>query len=96
MYRSYRVDSGVDVLGLDTSVPLDWAARELQRLGPVQGNLDPHLLVAGGVALEAEVRRILEAFADRPFVFNLGHGIPPETPPDNVAALARLVHGWTG
>ena len=96
MYRSYRVDSGVDVLGLDTSVPLDWAARELQRLGPVQGNLDPHLLVAGGVALEAEVRRILEAFANRPFVFNLGHGILPETPPENVAALARLVHGWTG
>ena len=96
MYRSYRVDTGVDVLGLDTSVPLDWAAQELQRLGPVQGNLDPHLLVAGGAALEAEVRRILEAFADRPFVFNLGHGISPETSPDNVAALARLVHGWTG
>ena len=96
MYRSYRVDSGVDVLGLDTSVPLDWAARVLQPLGPVQGNLDPHILVAGGAMLEAEVRRILEAFADRPFVFNLGHGILPETAPDNVAALARLVHGWSG
>ncbi len=96
MYQSYRVDGGVDVLGLDTSVPLDWAARVLQPLGPVQGNLDPHILVAGGAVLEAEVRRILEAFADRPFVFNLGHGILPETSPDNVAALVRLVHGWSG
>ena len=95
MYRSYRVDSGVDALGLDTSVPLDWAARVLQPLGPVQGNLDPHILVAGGAMLEAEVRRILQAFAGRPFVFNLGHGILPETSPDNVAALARLVHGWS-
>lgn len=91
LYRRYRVDSGVDALSLDTTVPLRWAARVLQPLGPVQGNLDPYLLVAGGAALEREVRRILEALAAGPFVFNLGHGVVPETAPERVAALVRLV-----
>jgi uroporphyrinogen decarboxylase len=57
----------------------------------LQGNLDPLALVAGGIALEAETRSILGAMRGRPFVFNLGHGIVPQTPPENVAALVRLV-----
>ena len=63
---------------------------------PLQGNLDPLSLVVGGAAMIEQTERILSSLAAGPFVFNLGHGIPPETPPDNVAALARLVHGWTG
>jgi uroporphyrinogen decarboxylase len=62
-------------------------------MGPVQGNLDPVLLVAGGPALDARVRQILETLGDRPFVFNLGHGILPETPIENVERLLRLVKG---
>jgi uroporphyrinogen decarboxylase len=57
----------------------------------VQGNLDPLLLVAGGAAMDARVREIVAAMAGLPFVFNLGHGIVPETPPENVARLVEVV-----
>jgi uroporphyrinogen decarboxylase len=57
----------------------------------LQGNLDPQALVAGGAGLEAEARSILAAMRGRPFVFNLGHGIVPPTPPEHVAALARMI-----
>ena len=57
----------------------------------VQGNLDPLLLVAGGEALETRTRQILSALAGRPFVFNLGHGIVPQTTPENVARLVALI-----
>ena len=59
----------------------------------VQGNLDPLLLVAGGAALERRVRRSWQALAGERFIFNLGHGIVPETPPENVARLVELVRG---
>jgi uroporphyrinogen decarboxylase len=59
----------------------------------VQGNLDPLLLVAGGMALEARVQEVLDAMQGVPHVFNLGHGIVPQTPPENVAALVALVRG---
>jgi uroporphyrinogen decarboxylase len=57
----------------------------------VQGNLDPLLVVAGGAALDARVRQILEALRGRPFIFNLGHGIVPQTPVENVARLVARV-----
>jgi uroporphyrinogen decarboxylase len=60
----------------------------------VQGNLDPLLLLAGGEALESTARGVLEAFADRPHVFNLGHGIDKETPIAHVERLLELVRGW--
>jgi uroporphyrinogen decarboxylase len=59
----------------------------------VQGNLDPLLLMSGGAALAARVPEILGALSSRRFIFNLGHGILPETPPENVAALVDLVRG---
>jgi uroporphyrinogen decarboxylase len=59
----------------------------------VQGNLDPLVLVAGGPALERAVDAVLEAFADRPFIFNLGHGIVPETPIAHVEAMLKRVRG---
>jgi uroporphyrinogen decarboxylase len=60
---------------------------------PVQGNLDPMLLVAGGSAMEDRIRQIIETLGKRPFIFNLGHGIVPQTPPENVARLAEIIRG---
>src|SRR5260221_128308 len=65
----------------------------LQKRGAVQGNLDPLLLVSGGAAMTAAIRAILDALTAGPFVFNLGHGIVPETPPEHVAELVALLHG---
>lgn len=95
-YAAFAEAGAFAGLSLDTSVPPGWAAAELQPRLAVQGNLDPILLVAGGAAMAAEVRRILETLARGPFVFNLGHGVVPETPPEHVAALAELIRGWRG
>ncbi|MCF6115353.1 MAG: uroporphyrinogen decarboxylase [Mesorhizobium sp.] len=89
-YRSYRQKTGVTGLGLDWTVPLT-TARELQRDGAVQGNLDPLRLVAGGKALSDGVDAILKALGDRPLIFNLGHGITPETPIAHVEAMVKMV-----
>lgn len=93
-YRSYFETTGVDAVSLDTSVSPAWAAQTLQGIGAVQGNLDPLSLVAGGAALVREAATILETLSSGPFVFNLGHGIVPQTPPENVAALAELIRNW--
>jgi uroporphyrinogen decarboxylase len=92
----YAEETGVDAIGCDTSLPVGWIREALQRMGPVQGNLDPVLLAAGGPALDARVRQILETLGDRPFIFNLGHGILPETPIENVERLLSLVKGDRG
>lgn len=91
LYESFVKETGVDGVGLDASVPIRWAARTLQPHCAVQGNLDPLLLVAGGAAMENAVREIREAFESGPFIFNLGHGIVPQTSPDNVASLVKMV-----
>jgi uroporphyrinogen decarboxylase len=90
--RRYVVETGVDGLGCDTAMPLALMA-EIGRgeKCAVQGNLDPLLLVAGGPRFEERVGQILEAMKGIPFVFNLGHGIVPETPPENVARLVELI-----
>ncbi len=93
-YEDYVADSGVDAVGLDTTVSPLWAARNLQPRLPVQGNLDPILLATGGRALGEATAEILEAFAARPFIFNLGHGVIQSTPPDHVAELARQLRRW--
>jgi uroporphyrinogen decarboxylase len=87
----YAKETGVDAIGCDTSQPLALIRDRLQTLVPVQGNLDPVLLVAGGSALDRRVDTILETLAPGPFIFNLGHGILPETPIDHVARLVDLV-----
>ena len=92
LYASYRLKTGVDCLGLDWAVPLD-QARELQASGTVQGNLDPMRLVAGGGALDEGVDMITEALAGKPFIFNLGHGIVPQTPIENVERMLQRVRG---
>ena len=91
LYEAYALESGVDAVSLDPAVPLVWARDRLQTRMPVQGNLDPMLLVVGGEAMEQAVRRIREELGRGPLVFNLGHGILPETPPEHVAALVELV-----
>lgn len=89
--RAYADETGVDAIGIDETVDPAWAAKELPAGLPVQGNLDPLALIAGGEALRVAVRRILDAFADRPHIFNLGHGIQQTTPIANVEQLVALV-----
>jgi uroporphyrinogen decarboxylase len=91
MYRAYFAETGVSALGLDAMVPLAIARKALQPMGPVQGNLDPLLVVIGGDAMERAALDVLRAFREGPFIFNLGHGLVPETPPEHVAALVELV-----
>ncbi|MCZ8543989.1 uroporphyrinogen decarboxylase [Mesorhizobium qingshengii] len=93
-YRTYRQKTGVTALGIDWTVPLT-AAKDLQRSGAVQGNLDPLRLVAGGKALSDGVEAILKALGDGPLIFNLGHGITPETPIAHVEAMVKLVRSAT-
>ena len=81
----------VDVLGLDSSIDPRWAARTFDRSLVLQGNLDPLALVAGGAALERGLGEILIAFRGRPHIFNLGHGILPQTPLHHVALLLELL-----
>jgi len=90
---AYARETGVTALGLDETVDPDWAARELPLGLPVQGNLDPLALIAGGERLSAAVTRVLDAFADRPHIFNLGHGILQDTPIAHVEQLISLVKG---
>ncbi|MBB4633077.1 uroporphyrinogen decarboxylase [Sphingosinicella soli] len=87
----YARETGVDAVGLDETVDPVWADAALPKGLPVQGNLDPMLLLAGGEALPSAVRRIREALSGRPHIFNLGHGIDKETPIAHVeAALAAI------
>jgi uroporphyrinogen decarboxylase len=90
---AYARETGVDAVGLDETVDPLWAAKELPSDLPLQGNLDPLALIAGGEALDVGVRRILDAFDCRPHIFNLGHGILQDTPIANVEQLVALVKG---
>ena len=91
--RAYASETAVTAVGLDETVDPIWATEELPRDLPVQGNLDPLALIAGGTALKDAVQRILDAFAGRPHIFNLGHGILQDTPITHVEQLLSLVKG---
>ncbi|MGN6501000.1 MAG: uroporphyrinogen decarboxylase [Tsuneonella sp.] len=93
---AYARETGVDAVGTDETIDPSWAARELPAGMPVQGNLDPLLLLAGGDALDRRAIAILEAFAERPHVFNLGHGIGQHTPIAHVEQLVTAVREWRG
>jgi uroporphyrinogen decarboxylase len=93
---AYARETGIDALGVDETVDPLWAAQALPPGLPVQGNLDPVLLLAGGDALDRRTRAILEAFAGRPHVFNLGHGIGQFTPIGHVEKLIATVRAWPG
>ena len=88
-YQAYAQQTGVDALSLDTAVPMDWAAANLSCA--IQGNLDPIVLIAGGKALDRAVEQILEAMNGKPHIFNLGHGILPQTPITHVEQLLKRI-----
>ena len=90
---AYARETGVQAVGVDETIDPVWAARELPAGMPVQGNLDPLLLLAGSDELEKRCRVILDAFVDRPHVFNLGHGIDRRTPIAHVERLLACVRG---
>ncbi|GAA5046001.1 uroporphyrinogen decarboxylase [Erythrobacter westpacificensis] len=90
---AYARETGVDGLGIDETQDPGWIHAQLPADLPVQGNLDPLLLLAGGDALSASVSHILSAFAERPHIFNLGHGIDKQTPIAHVEQVLKLVRG---
>ncbi len=92
-YAGYARATGADCVALDNSVNADWAAREVQCDGCVQGNLDPKLMITGGQDLVDETRRIVRAFSGGPHIFNLGHGITPEADPENVHRMLEAIRG---
>jgi uroporphyrinogen decarboxylase len=90
---AYARETEVGAIGLDETVDPVWAAKELPEKLPVQGNLDPLALLAGGRAMKEPAKLILDAFKERPHIFNLGHGILQETPIAHVEALIEQVKG---
>ncbi len=93
---AYARETGVQAVGVDETIDPVWAARELPAGMPVQGNFDPLLLLAGSDRLESRALFVLEAFADRPHVFNLGHGIDRRTPIEHVERLIAVVRAFEG
>ena len=89
----YVTETGVDAVGLDWMIDRDFARERVQSAVPVQGNLDPLALLAGGTAFDRAIDAVLEAFAGGPFIFNLGHGILPETPIAHVEQMLKRVRG---
>jgi uroporphyrinogen decarboxylase len=91
LVQDYAERTGVNAVGLDTAIPLKRIAASLPKGMPVQGNLDPMRLVAGGPAMEMRVRDIVTALKGRPHIFNLGHGVTPETPISHVESVLRTI-----
>ena len=91
LYEAFVEETGVDAVACDTTLPVDWIRDRLQPKAAVQGNLDPLLLVAGGRAMEERVREIVAVLGAGSFIFNLGHGIVPQTPPEHVARLVEII-----
>ena len=86
-------DAGADVVGVDDRTPMATAIERLGRGTPVQGNIDPALLLAPWPVLEQHVREVVEAgYAARSHVVNLGHGVPPEADPEVITRVVGLVH----
>lgn len=91
LYKDFVLATKVDGVSCDTSMPLSFIRDELQPLCAVQGNLDPLLLIAGGAALDRRIDEIKSVLQSGPFIFNLGHGITPPTPPENVARMVERI-----
>jgi uroporphyrinogen decarboxylase len=90
-YAAYEKEAGVDAIGIDVETSLSWAFDTLKK--PLQGNLDPLVLANDKQASIAETKRILETASGKPFIFNLGHGILPQTPLETVAAVCETIRG---
>jgi uroporphyrinogen decarboxylase len=87
----YAAETGVDCVGIDSALSPAYAAETLQPGCAVQGNLDPMALLAGGEAMLDAAAEIIGALGVGPFIFNLGHGVVPQTPPEHVEALAAFL-----
>jgi uroporphyrinogen decarboxylase len=92
-YEAFVAATGVSAVSVDSAVPVAWAAQMLQPHAVVQGNLDPVYLLGGGVAMRKAARSIVEGLGHGPMIFNLGHGVIKETPPEHVAELVACVRG---
>ena len=90
-YKDYVEQTGIDAVSIDTSISTSWAAQELQTKMPIQGNLDPISLLEGGSQMIEQAGLIVEDLKNGPFIFNLGHGILPNTPVENVAELVTFL-----
>ena len=90
----YAVNTNIQAIGLDYATSPEWARDNLQNILPVQGNLNPEILLKGGVDMEKAAHHILEIFSAKPFVFNLGHGVIKETPPAHVERLCEIIRNF--
>ncbi len=91
--EKYVTELPINAVGLDWMIDKTFARERIQKVKPVQGNLDPVALIAGGEALDRAVDDVMRAFSDGPFIFNLGHGITPQTPIENVERMLKRVRG---
>jgi uroporphyrinogen decarboxylase len=89
-YKNY-LQTGVDAVSMDYQLPLDWAVTNLQPHVILQGNLDPVMLLTDKATIEKEVRRIIHTLKNTPFIFNLGHGMLPSTPPEHLAHVISVI-----
>ncbi len=80
-----------DAIGIDTSTPWNWIKKHISPKKTVQGGLDPLLVVKGGEEMVSAARKLKQVFAGSPYIFNLGHGFVPHTPPENVALLMQAI-----
>ncbi|WP_410543819.1 uroporphyrinogen decarboxylase [Wolbachia pipientis] len=92
LYKDYCSQTGVSAVSIDYDVPIEWARTNLKV--PLQGNLNPSLLAYDKAEAIKEAKRIIDCFRDLPFIFNLGHGVLPDTPVENIAALVDLVKSY--
>ncbi|QCB63084.1 uroporphyrinogen decarboxylase [Wolbachia endosymbiont of Drosophila mauritiana] len=92
LYTDYCEQTGVSAVSIDYNVPIEWAKENLKI--PLQGNLNPSLLAYNKSEAIEEAKRIIDCFRGLPFIFNLGHGVLPDTPVENVAALVDLVRNY--
>jgi uroporphyrinogen decarboxylase len=94
LYEDFIAETGVKAVSIDTGMKTTWARDNLQSKVCLQGNLDPLALVAGGAVMEAEIDKCLEVLSDGPYVFNLGHGIVPQTPPEHVGQAVDRIRAF--
>ncbi len=91
--KAYAARTGVDGVGIDHMTPLGFAAEAVPASTALQGNLDPMLTITGGEVMADEARRLVRAMEGRPYIFNLGHGVTPQTRPEHIAELVAAVRG---
>jgi len=94
MIEQYIAECDIQGIGLDYTVSPDWALDHIADNVVIQGNLDPMQLLTGGSSMERAANNLLEKFADRPFIFNLGHGVIKETPPAHVEKLCQIIQDF--